>query len=671
MLDAFRNGLKAQEIRYLDLVNAANGKPPEQQLAMFWEDENTALYRSVESALIEVASDRAVQISIATGNADMWAVVNEEIIDWVGEYYQSFDPSFVGSIPNLNVTSRTLIGQVFNDWQRGEIEGFGAADGLPQLIRALEPAFGVKRAKTVGVTETTRIFNESTIVAGRANPLITRYRFFSAADDRVCFPADTLVETGTGDRRIQDIRIGELVWTRQGLQRVLAVSAREYDGYVTMIDSTVGHVTATVNHPFWTVEDGWVACEKLSNKHTLRAAAKDVFVVGVFTFRLDRPIMVYNLEVQGVPEFYANGILVHNCPICGPLHNSISSANKDNPTFNHPSLGSLPIPPLHVNCRCQAVPETDVTLQFDSDLPRPYTWSPETPAEYAKRRRDELRGVTPPKPPRARPPEATLPPAPKPEPPKVERISNSRRLKEEPYAIPYKSSSEVMARALAENDKMVNTLSSAAGVSPVEYEKVVISAVENAVVDINPSIRSDANSAISIIKDGRFKSQFESGKSGGGFSPKIRRDAEEWGLGVPRDIKAEQHPIYGYFKTPEHGATAYGNVEFVLKNEVRQRTTITVGDSLGGFLDKSTVGSPLNSITKASFADPYAVDEMYKAGKISEGYIEAQIHGGVTVDDVFEVIIHRDADYNRVVADKLEVICREKGIKVSYSDEAD
>ncbi len=263
MLTAFRDGLKAQEIRYLDLVNAANWQPADQQLSMFWKEENTLLYRSIESALVQIASDRAVSISIATGGADMWNVVNEEIIDWIGEYYQSFAPSFVGSIPNLNVTSRTIVGQALIDWQRGELEAFGATDGLPQLIRALEPAFGVKRAQTIAVTETTRVFNESTIAAGRANPLITRYRFFSAADDRVC-------------------------------------------------------------------------------------------------------------------------------PICGALHNSISSANKDNPTFNHPSLGSLPIPPLHVNCRCQAVPETDVTLQFDSNLPRPYTWSPETQAEYAKRRRDEL-----------------------------------------------------------------------------------------------------------------------------------------------------------------------------------------------------------------------------------------------------------------------------------------
>lgn len=391
MLAAFRDGLKAQEIRYLDLVNAANGKPPEQQLAMFWDDENAALYRSVEAALFQIASDRAVSISIATGGNDMWAVVNEEIIDWIGEYYQSFAPTFVGSIPNLNATSRTLVGQVLIDWQRGEMEAFGAADGLPQLIRSLEPAFGVKRATTIAVTETTRVFNESTVAAGRANPLITRYRFFSAADDRVCFPADTLVETSAGSKPIQDVCIGDSVLTRHGLRRVLAVSERKYSGAMVTVDTSVGSVTATAEHPFWTNEDGWIRAGELQDTHTLRSFDRNRHIISHSVAQLSNAILVYNLEIEGIPEFYANGILVHNCPICGPLHNSISSPNKANPTFNHPSLGALPIPPLHVNCRCQAVPETDVTLQFDSNLPRPYTWSPETPAEYAKRRRDELK----------------------------------------------------------------------------------------------------------------------------------------------------------------------------------------------------------------------------------------------------------------------------------------
>lgn len=649
---AMRSGLLAQQIRYIDLVNAAQGKPSEEQLALFWQDENEALFRDIEGALVQVASDRAVQIGIAMGGDEMWAVVNEQVIDWVGDYYQSFDPSFVGSVPNLNVTARTIVGQATNEWQRGELEGAGEADGLPQLIRALEPAFGAQRADRISVTEVTRIFSEATIAAGQANPLITRYRWYSAADDRVCFPADTLVETGRGGKPIQDVRIGDSVLTRKGVRRVLAVSERKYNGAMVTVDTSVGSVTATAEHPFWTLEQGWLEGHNLNIGHTLQTFGKqDVQVLGVLNFdirdsantetvrlkerslsgvpfgvrmpvnaidldsntqiekqkidgisshlrflgvgyphafqrlahsffksvfstkatiagetaklamafgfnsdgllalpalfdyrwssaflrtevaaipfiaseylpasftgdirrvgssafdransipvsnldgdlkllqanraslcnqfggstsfvaflsaeltaliglrscdafttsdakgwrngfgrsptfcrtvfmrtlrglikfpavwallskhidsvsdciqrlialyhnRSNDAIMVYNLEVEDVPEFYANGILVHNCPICGPLHNQLSSANKSAPAWQHPTLGVVNIPPAHVNCRCQPVPETEVTLQFESDLPRPYTWSPETPTEYAKRRRDEL-----------------------------------------------------------------------------------------------------------------------------------------------------------------------------------------------------------------------------------------------------------------------------------------
>jgi intein/homing endonuclease len=53
-------------------------------------------------------------------------------------------------------------------------------------------------------------------------------------------------------------------------------------------------------------------------------------------------VTVYNLQVEGAPEFYANGILVHNCPICGPLHGKPLGDG-----WTHADG-----PPRHPNCRC-------------------------------------------------------------------------------------------------------------------------------------------------------------------------------------------------------------------------------------------------------------------------------------------------------------------------------
>jgi len=106
------------------------------------------------------------------------------VIDWVQDYYTNADA--VGSFGQLNLTARTQFANAFTDWQRGELDAAGFADGLPQLIRALEPTFGAQRARTIGVTETTRVYSMATKAAGEANPLITGYIWQTAADEIVC-----------------------------------------------------------------------------------------------------------------------------------------------------------------------------------------------------------------------------------------------------------------------------------------------------------------------------------------------------------------------------------------------------------------------------------------------------------------------------------------------------
>ena len=79
------------------------------------------------------------------------------MLSWVDAYYVNADAAAVGSIPNLNLTSRTQFAQLFADWQRGELGGSATVEGLPQLVQALEPVFGPGRAERIGVTEVTRV----------------------------------------------------------------------------------------------------------------------------------------------------------------------------------------------------------------------------------------------------------------------------------------------------------------------------------------------------------------------------------------------------------------------------------------------------------------------------------------------------------------------------------
>ena len=149
-----------------------------------------------------------------------------------------------------------------------------------------------------------------------------------------------------------------------------------------------------------------------------------------------------------------------------------------------------------------------------------------------------------------------------------------------------------------------------------------------------------------IAKDGRYKSQFESGTSRGLYSPGRRIKAEKNLFNTPIDIDKSKRPAYGMINFGDNLATGnqYGEFEIVLKNDVLKRTTITLGDSLSvdrwdrkasPFYDPS-IGSQLGEETK------YGINliERVKGGQASGiSYIEAQIHGGFTVDDIDYIAI--------------------------------
>jgi len=76
-------------------------------------------------------------------------------------------------------------------------------------------------------------------------------------------------------------------------------------------------------------------------------------------------IDVYDLTIDDAHEFYANGILVHNCPWCGELHGAVIETGE--PWFkkgevmdvNGASIEfkrTVLSPPLHSRCRCFLAP---------------------------------------------------------------------------------------------------------------------------------------------------------------------------------------------------------------------------------------------------------------------------------------------------------------------------
>jgi hypothetical protein len=190
---AAQSDLSAQQQRLLSLLASTAYQPTETQLGAFWREEEGRFGRALLPALREVASEqaavRSTAVARATGrDADQtFALINRQVLAWVDDYYINADgdPAKLGSLPNLTLTARTRFAQAFQEWQRGELE-VGRPVGLPQLIDALTPAFGAVRAEAIAVTETTRLFTETLILAEHENEFTVAYRWLTAADELVC-----------------------------------------------------------------------------------------------------------------------------------------------------------------------------------------------------------------------------------------------------------------------------------------------------------------------------------------------------------------------------------------------------------------------------------------------------------------------------------------------------
>ena len=175
------------------------------------------------------------------------------------------------------------------------------------------------------------------------------------------------------------------------------------------------------------------------------------------------------------------------------------------------------------------------------------------------------------------------------------------------------------------------------------------------------SIRSGQIGAEAILTDGRFKTQFETGASGGLFDVEFRSRSERAGLGIPEHVDLTQRPVYGYVKAGSPKVSQYGGVEFELKESVKERATYTLGDSLGRFDLGTAVGSPISDPDLLGCDG--LIDLYHEYGARQVPYIEAQIQGGVSVSDVARIIVHSDSpEYNWVISE-----ARRQGIEVVVS----
>lgn len=161
-----------------------------------------------------------------------------------------------------------------------------------------------------------------------------------------------------------------------------------------------------------------------------------------------------------------------------------------------------------------------------------------------------------------------------------------------------------------------------------------------------------------ILADGRLRSQRDpdiTETGGGGYLPDEREALENAWFG-----DHDEPPIYGYLRDrsgKESGADDYGDIALILKPEVSASTTVTVGDSLDdrAYAFPGTVGNPGRYTGNPTEAAAYDTAQDYAdylngvnvvpdpgfgpsaGGLYADMYVEAQVHGGVTVKDIASV----------------------------------
>ena len=163
-----------------------------------------------------------------------------------------------------------------------------------------------------------------------------------------------------------------------------------------------------------------------------------------------------------------------------------------------------------------------------------------------------------------------------------------------------------------------------------------------------------------FVTEGWYRTQFEgSYLSGGAAHRGARMQLEHTLLGVPPSAAPLYRPVYAYLEGSDEAASLpqYGEVILTLKKAVRQRSTISMCDSLDTansplFPDPIFYPSPLTALS------PYCVPALIGAPSPTgqaqalpldilqcstvadtslQRYAEVQIFGRISLDDVSEV----------------------------------
>ena len=135
-----------------------------------------------------------------------------------------------------------------------------------------------------------------------------------------CFIAGTIVASKDGQKKIEDIQVGDLVWATDPetgnteLKEVKQLFRNETNEWIhiTVNDE---EIVCTPNHPFWVPVKGWTkACHLRAGDRLQLLNGEYVVVEQIQHELLEQLETTYNFEVEGLHTYFVgeSGVLAHN-----------------------------------------------------------------------------------------------------------------------------------------------------------------------------------------------------------------------------------------------------------------------------------------------------------------------------------------------------------------------
>jgi hypothetical protein len=133
--------------------------------------------------------------------------------------------------------------------------------------------------------------------------------------DSGCFVAGTKVRTPNGDMEIQNLRVGDQVYSSNALGDLVVATVNSTHRALAVNYLLInGSTGVTSEHPF-RAGNAWVDAGQLMTGDVISRINGTSTVVSIA--RVERGVRVYNIEVGGTHTFFANGWLVHNKVVPG------------------------------------------------------------------------------------------------------------------------------------------------------------------------------------------------------------------------------------------------------------------------------------------------------------------------------------------------------------------